>query len=329
MDGQAVNAAADLTARRFSSFSEATRAVLEMLEEQLPAGAVFVAHFDDAEDRWRVLDARGDSSFDLAPGTSMELSESLCIRMASGISPMLSGDVQADPSYGALGIVHDLDIGSYAGVPLLIGEGGPIGSLCAIAHDLDAYTQGDLQLLQVVANMLAYQLERDRAQRELEILAIQLREQATTDALTGVLNRRSFGEALDREWALGARDRIPSYVVMLDLDGFKEVNDRLGHAAGDRVLLEFADTLREVTRGTDVVGRVGGDEFAVILVRALADGAAERFVERLREALEAQGADVGASAGHALLVDAESPAAALAAADELMYADKRARQAGR
>ena len=85
MDGQAVNAAADLTARRFSSFSEATRAVLEMLEEQLPSGAVFVAHFDDSEDRWRVLDARGDSSFDLAPGASMDLNETLCIRMAGGL----------------------------------------------------------------------------------------------------------------------------------------------------------------------------------------------------------------------------------------------------
>ena len=327
MDGQAVNAAADLTARRFSSFSEATRAVLEMLEEQLPSGAVFVAHFDDSEDRWRVLDARGDSSFDLAPGASMDLNETLCIRMAGGRAPMLSGDVQADPSYGSLTVARDLDIGSYAGVPLVVGDTGAIGSLCAVAHDLDAYGQNDLQLLQVVANLLAYQLERDRAQAELEALTRKLREQATTDALTGLLNQRSFHEALEREWALSVRDRIPSYVVMLDLDGFKEVNDRHGHAAGDRVLKAFAGTLQEVTRGTDIVGRVGGDEFAVLLIRALADGAADRFVERLRAALA--GSDVGVSAGSVPLVGASSPPGALARADELMYADKRARHAGR
>lgn len=71
MEVQAANIAADLTSRRYSSFSDATRAVLEMLERQLPAGAMFVAHLDHDENRFRVLDARGDETFDLGPGVSM------------------------------------------------------------------------------------------------------------------------------------------------------------------------------------------------------------------------------------------------------------------
>src|SRR5689334_8713279 len=102
MKAGAVNAAAKLTASRFASFSEATRAVLEMLEQQLPGSAVFVGHFDDEQDRFRIIDARGDSSFELEPGASIDLSDSFCIRMAAGDAPNISNDAGADPVYGAL-----------------------------------------------------------------------------------------------------------------------------------------------------------------------------------------------------------------------------------
>jgi diguanylate cyclase (GGDEF)-like protein len=88
---------------------------------------------------------------------------------------------------------------------------------------------------------------------------------ANEDPLTGLFNRRRFLEELEREVAAARRSSKPGAVLMLDLDRFKEVNDSLGHSAGDRALVAVADTLRNRLRTTDTIGRLGGDEFAVVL----------------------------------------------------------------
>lgn len=330
MDGITANAAAELTGQRFNSFSDATRAVLEMLEQQLPGSAVFVGHFDEGE-TFRIVDSRGDASFDLEAGTTVDLNETFCIRMATQQAPSLTTNAAADPVYGKLALQDEMDIGSYAGVPLELGGGEKIGSLCAIAHDIEAFTESDLQLLRVLGNLLAYQLERDQQRRDLEALTRQLREQATTDGLTALLNRATFDEALRREWSLSNRDGIPSFLIVFDLDGFKQLNDEHGHAAGDEALKGFAGALRSVTRDTDLVGRIGGDEFAVVLVRAQSEDACELLVERLRGALDQLSAasPLGVSAGCVRLPEQESPEAARELADAAMYEDKRRRRAAR
>jgi diguanylate cyclase (GGDEF)-like protein len=87
------------------------------------------------------------------------------------------------------------------------------------------------------------------------------------DPLTDVLNRRGLDAALDAEFARFRRYREDLSVVLLDIDHFKQFNDRLGHAAGDAVLVEMASLLRRRMRDTDVVGRLGGEEFALVLPR--------------------------------------------------------------
>jgi diguanylate cyclase (GGDEF)-like protein len=95
----------------------------------------------------------------------------------------------------------------------------------------------------------------------------ELRRQASHDSLTGLKNRRRFEEDLRAELARSGRYGVPGALLMLDLDHFKQVNDTLGHPAGDRVIAEIADAMRGRTRETDVLARLGGDEFAVILPR--------------------------------------------------------------
>jgi diguanylate cyclase len=111
-------------------------------------------------------------------------------------------------------------------------------------------------------------------------LAHQLREtsriaqqQAQTDWLTGLRNRRAFVETAEAVLSLVAREQYPATMMLIDIDGFKEINDSYGHAAGDAALAHLGGLLTETLRRSDVCGRLGGDEFAVLLPRTTTDGA--------------------------------------------------------
>ncbi len=175
------------------------------------------------------------------------------------------------------------------------------------------------RLQQETASMRG-EVRRLRAQHEV------LAELAYVDSLTGLGNRRSFDLHLEREWALALRDHVDSFVVVADLDGFKQLNDSHGHAAGDDVLREFAVALREAARETDIVARLGGDEFAVLLIRC-DERSAHSFMSRLTDATAERlwpvSAQVGVSLGHASLQASVSAAKALHRADLEMFARKR------
>lgn len=116
--------------------------------------------------------------------------------------------------------------------------------------------------LSMAALLAALVLVWSRSERMQE-----LRRQASHDSLTGLKNRRRFEEDLRAELARSGRYGVPGALLMLDLDHFKQVNDTLGHPAGDRVIAEIAEAMRGRTRETDVLARLGGDEFAVVLPR--------------------------------------------------------------
>jgi diguanylate cyclase (GGDEF)-like protein len=148
------------------------------------------------------------------------------------------------------------------------------------------------------------------------------------DALTQIFNRRGFERELKRSLAYVKRYGTKAAMVFLDLDAFKPVNDRHGHAAGDAMLKAIAATLIRHVRASDVVGRIGGDEFAVLLwnVReadAVAKAAAlETLVARTAVRWKSATLAVGASAGVAFLGALDTPARVLARADAAMYARK-------
>ncbi len=110
---------------------------------------------------------------------------------------------------------------------------------------------------------------------------------ATTDSLTGVLNRRALYEQGEREVMRARRYDIPLSVLMLDIDHFKRINDTWGHLVGDRVLRQMAQVMKATLRETDLVGRIGGEEFVAILPETTLEGATDTS-ERVRKAIEAQ-----------------------------------------
>lgn len=151
---------------------------------------------------------------------------------------------------------------------------------------------------------------------------------ARTDVLTGLANKRSLTELGDREVGRAHRLKRPITLAYLDVDGFKNVNDTQGHAAGDELLCAIADSLRQETRDLDVVARVGGDEFALLLTDASPAGARvvmERVLRRLEESATRGGWHVAFSIG---VISADHPAVTLGGllrqADHLMYDAKRA-----
>lgn len=147
------------------------------------------------------------------------------------------------------------------------------------------------------------------------------------DPLTGVLNRRGFEVELERALAFSRRYGTGAALAFFDIDRFKGINDRFGHAAGDLALVHVATALARNTRRSDIVARIGGDEFIVLLWTAgEADAAAK--AERVREIIERQEAgrpDVAISVGVTVLRTEDTAETALTRADAAMYADKTRR----
>jgi diguanylate cyclase (GGDEF)-like protein/PAS domain S-box-containing protein len=167
---------------------------------------------------------------------------------------------------------------------------------------------------------------------QLERLAAQLEQLTLEDALTGLYNRRGLdllgGSAVKR----AARDGSPLCVLFMDLDGLKTINDGFGHAAGDAALVTAAAILSDTVRQTDIVGRIGGDEFAVVLVGVTA-GEAELLTSRVRHAARMRAPSehpLTVSIGIAMLEPGETETLddLIAAADSAMYTGRRRRRRG-
>jgi diguanylate cyclase (GGDEF)-like protein len=204
------------------------------------------------------------------------------------------------------------------GVPL-VGRSGGMGWLGVLSRDPDVrFGDEDVRRLEELAERVAPAIENARRFRE-------ARQLADLDSLTGLHNRRYFHETLAREVDRALRYQRRLSLVIVDVDGFKEINDRIGHLAGDAVLAEIADRIRQVVRSADIPCRVGGDEFAVI-VPEVEVGQARQLVGRIQRAVTAQpiarAGRVKVSAGVSDLQPNDSPTSLFERGDESLYAAK-------
>lgn len=213
----------------------------------------------------------------------------------------------------------------YAGYPLRIGGAAgssAIGTLCLIDSEPRDFSDDQIDTLRDLARMA-----------EQELSAVRL---ATTDELTGLSNRRGFESLAVHALSLCRRLDTPTAMLMMDLDGFKEINDNHGHAEGDIALKSFSELLTQAFRDSDVVGRIGGDEFAVLLTN-LADGTLGTVLNRLNKGVERHNRT--AHRGYAIRFSVGSVkfdpkrhhgvSELLAEADRLMYAQKQHAKAER
>ena len=244
------------------------------------------------------------------PGTSRQLA--FCDFTIRGRDLLVVEDALADPRFAANPLVTgELAIRSYAGAPLMTPDGYNIGALCAIDRKARSFSEQQLERLRTLACLVVEQLE--------------LRTLAHSDSLTGVLTRRAFNDAACTAIRQHRRNGTPAAVVSLDIDHFKQINDRCGHAGGDRVLREVARVCSEALRPGDVVGRLGGEEFALLLLNSNGQGA-EHCANRVRRAIgELDLADCGritASFGVSTLRDGLNIEDWMNEADAALYAAK-------
>jgi diguanylate cyclase len=301
----------------YRDFHDASNAVIGFLREHVGFDLWMVTRTEG--DDWIILEA-SPNGYGVEAGQVLPWRDSFCSRMVRG-APRVAPRAADVEEYRTAPIGRQLDIGSYVGVPLTDADGELFGTLCAI--DPAAQSPEVVQLgatVEVLGRLLGTVLHQELAASE-ERRRLEIAEaDALTDALTGLANRRAWDAFVSREEARCRRFGHAAAVLMLDLDGLKEVNDYHGHAAGDELLRRAAATLRASIRDSDLAARLGGDEFAVLLTES-DRGAATALLQRLQERFAA--ADVAASVGLAARRPDRTLNDAIVEADQLMYAEKR------
>ncbi len=198
----------------------------------------------------------------------------------------------------------------------LTGAGGPFGVLVALGGQQQTFLPRDMSVLESYAAQVSIALGNAQLYQNERSLAAH-------DPLTGLLNHRSFHEALDADLERCARERSVSSLVLIDLDHFKQVNDEDGHAAGDRVLRAAARALSELCRREDLAFRIGGDEFALLLPR-LTETEAREVADRVCTTIGDIDSRMSASAGVASARPGVTRKEELiATADDRLYRAKR------
>ncbi len=277
--------------------------------------AIYVRHGDELVPEY----VNGDN-FRLFASLRIPMGQGLSGWVAQNLKPILNGNPSVEPGY-----LNDTSkystLNSALAVPLE-GLQGVVGVVALYHAEKDFFTSDHLRILLAVSSKMALAIENAMKYEQAETSAV-------TDFLTGLPNARSLFLQLDRELARCKRDNKTLTVMVADLDGFKQINDRFGHLEGDRVLRLFSQSLKETSREYDYVARMGGDEFVVIAPGLTADATA-RKAEQMRDLAHKAGRDVcnedilSLSVGRSVFpedgMDAEK---LLSEADKRMYLQKQ------
>jgi diguanylate cyclase (GGDEF)-like protein len=292
-----LDALARTAARRFQSFAEAATSVLDLVHAAAPGERVALAQLDWEEGTCRMIDARGDDG--TVRGVVLPLAAENGLVDAAALASLGFERCSAAPL--------DASDGSTVGVLLATGSG---------AH---------LSLLPIAARLLSYEWESISTRAELRRLSEIARDRERTDPVTGLANRRTMLEAVAREWELGKRGTVMSYLVVCRIAGRSALRERAGEAAADLLLKDVAEVLAGGVRRTDHLGRVDDDLLAVVLVGCSAEAGAHAFVTRCERALA--GVTAGRPAPIELAYGFQALASSGSGEEALAVAEQAAREA--
>lgn len=264
------------------------------------------------------------------PGVTRELSTTYCRKVVETGRPV-TVEFGGDSDFSLHMNYEDLGRESYIGAPLVV-DGETYGTLCFCSEGPRAkpFSDADKEILRLFSDWIAHEIGRERDFRQLQEAQAELQRLATTDDLTGVFNRREFIRRADKELARARHLGRPLAIALMDVDHFKQINDTLGHAAGDYALKDIARALSSELGSSGLLGRIGGEEFCAVLPSRTLQEAAE-VAERLRKAVmtcQLPESDVCAalsiSIGVAKALESDACiAGAMSRADTALYQAKR------
>ncbi|MCK7613054.1 diguanylate cyclase [Roseibium sediminicola] len=242
----------------------------------LPFG--IISHVID--DHYTITHAHSPAG-ELVPGTSFPLEDTYCVLTLKSNEPLATSSAE-NSEFVKHPCYEIFKLESYIGAPLLV-DGEVHGTINFSGPDSRkrAFTPSDIQIVRQFADWVGHEIARQRDHQALMDAKINLERVASIDDLTQILNRRAFLERANTEVQRFRRTKRPFTAVMMDIDKFKQINDLHGHATGDEVLKLFSDVVGGALRAVDVFGRVGGEEFCMILHNTNMDDAM-LVCERLR-----------------------------------------------
>lgn len=308
-------------------FDTASLLVLEYLAANVPMALWGVTRVENDRQTFVHLDEA--NAYGMPAGGGHPWEDSFCVHMAARRTPTVAPDAQSVPEYAAAKVNETVAIGSYGGAPILEPSGTLFGAISGIDPDRKPMGEALSQaapLLSLLGQLLSMVLAADRARDFAAAAVLEATLAAETDALTGLYQRRAWDRILGEEEDRFSRFADPTVAVVLDLDLLKTINDTQGHAAGDSYIRLAGGALSQSVKGSDVVARLGGDKFGVLL-RRCTEVEAGAAIDRIYAALSNAG--VAGSIGWAPITVLRGFPAALAEADNAMYAAKAARRSDR
>lgn len=269
------------------AFDRLTRIAAHLLE--VPEAFVSLV----GEERELTKSCFTDGEGHLEEPRTVSLSRSFCVHTVASGQPVIIGDSTRDARVTDNPAQIESDVAAYIGIPLTSSGGHVLGSFCAIDHEPRDWSPREISLLEDLAESVMTEIELRTDIRRREELEDELRHMALHDPLTDLPNRYLLWDRLQHALDRTKRSNQSLAVFYLDLDGFKQVNDTLGHPAGDEVLRVVAERLSRVVRDQDTAARLGGDEFVVLLEdigrKEEVPTVLERILDTLTEEVEIEG----------------------------------------
>lgn len=254
---------------QFRNVNEAAEYIIDVLKEFIPDNTIFIATNDDVQNT--IIKAYNRDEKLVQEGDYLPLVESYCSLVFKGASQaVIIPDTAKDPVTSRMQITKHLGSNAFIGVPIAISQNATYGTICVMSKVGREYEEKEIKLLEAMASLIGFVAD--------------LENNSIKDELTGVYNRKYF-----ENYNPGKRNQDIGQqmsVMFIDIDDFKKINDTYGHEVGDAVLLEVTRRLKENIRNTDVIVRMGGDEFLVIIECTKNDKELQTIAKKLLFAIE-------------------------------------------